>query len=443
MITNNPAQLRKILADLHVDQLAQNTNFSLRRARKITVESLLVSFFVMISNRRFSLRQWAYNISVLNGSRTSFQAVAKKLDFRQEPFFQALFQQALLTRLQHKLTFQIHDILKPFKRVLIEDSTCFKLPNSLFDFFPGAHLPHGRKAGGRLQLRVDLKTHRYEAIAFQSYCQNDKSYADNILKSLCKGELIIRDLGYWSISIFEKICKQKAYFLSRLHLGAKVICPKTLQCIDLASFLRKQEQKDIHLIDMQVLLGENYRLPVRLVAIKLTNDQAEKRRRMSKMQRHKNEQISQKANYLMSWNLFITNVNNKIWDAASVYHTYTLRWHIEIIFKCWKSNLNFNAFFKYCNGKNPVKPEIIILLILTWLVLFFMPCYNSCAKQIWKNHKRILSPLRFANIITLNNQILKGYIPNETIAFLAYYSCYDKRKDRLNNFEKTYMYFLS
>ncbi|HEY6064192.1 MAG TPA: IS4 family transposase, partial [Chitinophagaceae bacterium] len=349
MITNNPSQLSKIFANLQVDTLACHTGFSLRRARKITVEYLLASFFQMIADGRFSLRQWACNITALNGSLISFQAIAKKLDFRQEPFFHALFQKALLTRLQQKLNFQIHDILKPFRRVMIEDSTCFKLPTALFDFFPGARLPHGRMAGGRLQLRIDLKNHHYEAIALRSYCQNDQTFADDILNSLQKDELIIRDLGYWSIPVFKQIIHRGAYFLSRLNLGVNVLCPVTQQDINMVAFLRKQERQGIRQIDMPVLLSEKYRIPVRLVAIKLTNDQAQKRRRMAKTQRHKNEPISEYANYLMSWNLFITNVKNETWDIPSVYYAYTLRWHIEIIFKCWKSKFNFNTFFKHCN----------------------------------------------------------------------------------------------
>lgn len=443
MTTNNPSQLSKILANLQVENLARTTGFSKRQVRKITIEHLLASFFLMITNGRFSLRQWACNITALQGSLVSFQAVAKKLDFRQEPFFQALFQKTLLARLQQNLNFQIHDILKPFNRVLLEDSTCFKLPNALFDFFPGPRLPHGRKAGGRLQLRIDLKTNRYEAIALRSFCQNDHTYAEDILTSLKKDELIIRDLGYWSIAVFEKIIQNQSYFLSRLNLGTNVLCPVTQQVISLVSFLKSKESEGIHQIDIPVLLSEKFRLPIRFIAIKLTNEQAQKRRRMAKSQRHKNCKITGDANYLMSWNLFVTNVENDIWSTAEAYHAYTLRWHIEIVFKCWKSKLNFTMFFKNCNGRNPVKPEIILLLILTWIVLFYIPKFNSFANAIWKTHQRVLSPLRFANFISSFPPILSHQIQNDILEILAYYSCYDKRKDRFNHFEKTYMNLLS
>ena len=443
MIINNQSQLRKSLSILDVETLARQTSFTCRRSRKISPESFLISFFQMMLNRRFSLRSWAENLSLLNGSLVSFQAIAKKLDYRQEPFFQALFQKVLLNKIQQRLNFQVHAILDSFNRVIVEDSTCFKLPKSLFDFFPGAQLPHGRKSGGRLQLRIDLKTHTYQSLSLQSYCTNDQRFAPDILETLQRNDLIIRDLGYWSIIVFKKIVQCKAYFVSRLKLKTGVLEPETQQNIDLQAFLKKKEKQGIYQIDIPVLLSSKYQLPVRLIAMKLQPEQAAKRRRAAKTQRHKDTPISKESFYLMSWNLFVTNVEEKVWDPKSVYHAYSLRWHIEMIFKCWKSKFNFEAIFKNCNGRNPMKPEIILLLTIISYLLLFISSFNTAAELVWKKYRRILSPQKFADL-ALNDVIFllmkhsKSYLP-----FLAYHCCYDKRKDRLNHFEKTYMNFLS
>ena len=443
MIPKNLTQFKTILVNLQVESLAHETGFTMRRSRKIDVVSFLAGFFQMMVNGRYSLRLWACNIATLKGSLISFQAIAKKLDFRQEPFFHALFQKALLGKVQQRLNFKIKDILKPFGRVIIEDSTCFKLPKGLFEFFPGARLPHGRKAGGRLQLRIDLKHNNYEAIAIQSYCQNDMRFADDILNTMKKGDLVIRDLGYWGIPVFNKIIALGGFFVSRLNLSVHILHPETQQIIEFVKFLKKKERCGVNYVDMPVLLSDKYRLPVRLVAIKLTHEQAQKRRRMSINQRHKNCRITDKAFYLMSWNLFITNVADDIWDVHSVYHAYSLRWHIEMIFKCWKSKFKFCTFFKHCHGRNPAKPEIILLLILTWFVLFYLPTFNEYANQLWKRYRQILSPLRFADYLTSHLNLLTKRCTSTALALLAYHCCYDRRKDRLNHFEKTYMISLS
>lgn len=269
------------------------------------------------------------------------------------------------------------------------------------------------------------------------------SFADDILNTVQKGDLIIRDLGYFGIPVFGQIIERGAYFLSRLNLLTHVLIPETQQIIDLVNLLKQKEQRGINHVDMPVLLSDKHRIPVRMVAIKLNDEQAQKRRRMSKLQRHKNHPISDKAFYLMSWNLFVTNVDSEIWNVLSVHHVYTLRWHIEMIFKCWKSKFNFNMFFKNCYGRNPVKPEILLLLILTWFVLFYVSRFNDYANRIWKKYQRILSPLRFADFFTSHFQFLILMNKTKVLPFLAYHCCYDKRKDRLNHFEKTYMNFLS
>lgn len=443
MIPKNLTQLKAILTNLQVEGLARETGFTMRQVRKIDTVSFLAGFFQMMVNGSYSLRLWACNIASLNGSLISFQSIAKKLDFRQEPFFHALFQKALLAKIQQRLNFKVKDLLMPFGRVLIEDSTCFRLPKGLFEFFPGPRLPHGRIAGGRLQLRIDLKHNSWEAIAIQSYCQSDKCFADDILNTMHKNDLLIRDLGYWGIPVFSKIIALGGFFLSRLNLAVHVLNTETQQIIDLVRFLEKKEQQGINHVDMTILLSDQYRIPVRLVAIKLTHEQTQKRRRMSKAQRHKDCRITDRAFYLMSWNLFITNVPDEIWDVHSVYHAYTLRWHIEMIFKCWKSKFNFCTFFKNCHGRNPAKPEIILLLILTWFVLIYLPSFNKYANQIWQSYRRILSPLRFADYLILNFPLLMKGGNSTTLPLLAYHCCYDRRKDRLNHFEKTYMNSLS
>ena len=441
MITNNPAQLKTILDNLKVNDLARETRFSVREARKTNASALITGFFQMVICGKFSLRLWATNVTRLTGSCISFQAIAKKLDYRQESFFHALFQKALLTKMD-SLNFKVSVLLQSFRRVILEDSTCFKLPKGLFDFFPGPRMPHGRIASARLQLRIDLARHNYDSIAIQSYCQNDLSFAEDILKTLKQDDLVIRDLGYWAVPVFAKIIQLKAFFLSRLKLDVTVFCPSTLHRIDLVTFLQKKEHQGIYQVDIPILLSDRYQLPVRLVAIKLNDEQTQKRRRMAQNQRHKVYKISDKAYYLMSWNLFITNVDRKVWDAQSVYKAYNLRWYIEMIFKCWKSNFNLTAFFKHCYGRNPVKPEIILLLLLTWFVLVYVPRFNSCANTIWRKYQKILSPLRFADYISTQLQLLLNLNIRKAIPQIAYHCCYDKRKDRLNHFEKTYMNFL-
>jgi len=443
MKNQNISQIKSTLQNLQIEALAFRTKFSLRRAQKITATSFLISFFNLMISGNYSLRLWASQLSALNGVTVSFQALAKKLDFRHAPFFHELFHRVLTSSIHKGLNFEVRKLFKHFNRVIVEDSTCFKLPQALIEFFPGARLPHGRKATARLHLRIYLKRNTYGAIAIRNYCQNDQTYAADVLKCLKKGDLLIRDLGYWVIDVFRSICNRKAYFLSRLNIGTHVLNPVTQQVIDLVHLLKKKDGQGITQIDIPVLLGKDHLLPLRLVGVKLNEVNTTKRRKMLKKNRHKDINISPKAWYLMSWNLFITNVPSEVWSTHSIYNAYNLRWHIEMIFKCWKSKFKFREFFKYCHGRNPVKPEIILLLLLTWFALFYVPMFNSYANQIMKRFHLILSPFRFADFLRTHFYLFASPNKYKVLKLLSYYACYDKRYDRLNHFEKLYMNFLS
>lgn len=443
MITDNCEQIKQILDKLQVNKLACQTKFSMRRARKIDASSLVTSFFLMMLQSQFSFRLWASNICILTGSKVSFQAVTKKLDYRKVFFFQSLFRRALQFMMREKLDHEVHEVLKPFHKVLVEDSTCFNLSKKLIEFFPGPRMPQGKVAMGRLQLRIELKSNSYQAISFKSFCRNDQSFSANILKVLKKGELVIRDLGYWSVEVFRKINARGAFFLSRLHLGVMVISPDTQEIIDLVSLLKSKERQGLSQVEMSVLLTNKHKVPVRLVAIKLSHKQAQKRLKMSASSRHRSNRISPEKLYLRTWNLYVTNVSYEIWPTHSVFQVYSLRWHIEMIFKCWKSKFKFEEFFKHCPGRNPVKPEIFLLLTLTWLVLFYIPKFNHYANAVWRKCSGILSPMKFADHMKSIFHLMSQPVDNDLVPFLAYYSCYSKRKDRLNHFEKTYMTFLS
>jgi hypothetical protein len=54
-----------------------------------------------------------------------------------------------------------------------------------------------------------------------AYTQNDQSASADILKLVQKGDLLIRDLGYFSLPVFAKLIAAEVDFLSRLRFGVK------------------------------------------------------------------------------------------------------------------------------------------------------------------------------------------------------------------------------
>ena len=108
----------------------------------------------------------------------------------------------------------------------------------------------------------DLLNATVEQLSFSGFTRNDQRASPDILALLRPGDLVIRDLGYFVLSVFEAIGKRGAFFLSRYRYGTILLDPLTLHPIPLAKVLKKQGFFDAH-----VLLGVEAKVPVRVVAV--------------------------------------------------------------------------------------------------------------------------------------------------------------------------------
>jgi len=436
----NYRKIKVILDELQVENVAYDSGFHSRKPRKLSATELMTSFFKMILSGNFSYRLWASHLAYQIGDTVSFQAISQKLNRDNTDFFEQVLLKALSYRAHGSFGIQTNDLFAPFDRVLVEDSTCFKLPKSLAEHFPGPKLPHGRKAMGRVQARFQLKSNTLESVSITDFCKNDRTYANNVIGSLQPGDLVIRDLGYWRIKTLREIKSVSAYFLSRIPTSINVYQSNDCEKLDLVTFLKQKASKGCKQVDLDLQIGRKEKMPIRFIALKLTKEQAKRRMEMTKANRHKKCKMSEQAKYLSKWNLFVTNIDRKTWSPKCIYAAYNLRWHIEMMFKCWKSNFRFEQFFKHCKKQNPMKPRIIVMLLLVWLVLFYQRLYNSYASKVWENYKELLSPMKFASFLKEHFRFIQQETEQYLLQRLTYYCTYDKRKDRKNHLEKFLFY---
>jgi len=206
------------IRELQIEELAIGSNFYFRKPRKITATNFVSAFFMMMQSGKFSLKSWAFKIFHLTDSLVSHQSVAKKLGFSNVNFAKTLFERALLNSLKKIGSFEIKPSLSVFSRILIEDSTCFKLPKNLFPFFPGSSNQAKSNSMGKIQLCIDICNNIYSHIHLSSFRDTDAKYAFSILDFLKCGDLVLRDLGYWNTEILRSIQEKGAFFVSRLRL---------------------------------------------------------------------------------------------------------------------------------------------------------------------------------------------------------------------------------
>ena len=176
--------------------------------------------------------------------------------------------------------------------------------------------------------------------------------------------------------------------------------------MDLVKHLKKLDRANIRLLDKEVKIGKFEKFPTRLICINLDEAQAQTRRSQARKNGNRNKDGSKETYYLLGWNIFITSISGDILTPQQVYQYYSLRWHIEMMFKNWKSHSKLDKILSSCQGRNYVKPEALFYLCMCFMVLIYNPKFNHFQKIILDRYDRLLSPMKFAQLIINNSEIL-------------------------------------
>ncbi|HAS41691.1 MAG TPA: hypothetical protein DCS93_14530, partial [Microscillaceae bacterium] len=214
-------KVRKSLGYLQPGILAKEMKLVQRKARKCSVSDLILSFWKTMLQGAFSYDNLASEVSVQSMTKTiSGQAVWKRLTAKRfNPFLKKLLQKSLKKRCD---SFVESDLFKAFPNVYIQDATHYKLARHLAEYFPGSYSKKGHTATAKVQAVFNLTKGVFADFTLCSFRDNDQKDAPRFIKKMKKGELIIRDLGYAVLTVFEKIYHKKAYFLSRFKYNLTI-----------------------------------------------------------------------------------------------------------------------------------------------------------------------------------------------------------------------------
>jgi hypothetical protein len=257
-------------------------------------------------------------------------------------------------------------VLEGFSAVYILDSSIVTLPACLQGEFPGFR-SQGTQAAVKLQLCFEYLRGNMAALELGPGRINDQSCT--LGEALVEpGSLHLADLGYFSQDSFAHIAEQAGYFVSRLKFGTNLYTqPGNKVPLDLLARLRGQGARYEH----TYYLGTRQRLRVRLVAERLPEAVAHKRRcKALEAARKKGHTCPEAYLELLGWSLFITNLAAARFSAAQVVALYHLRWHIELIFKVWKSQAKL-ACTQHLRPERvlcTLYARLIALLVFHWLI---------------------------------------------------------------------------
>jgi hypothetical protein len=298
--------------------------------------------------------------------------------------------------------------LSSFKRVTIKDGTRFNLPEEYKDYLPGSG-GSGSKAGACLQFEFDLKSGHVTDLDLTSSNRPDVKDALELLDNVKKGDLIIRDLGYYAFKSFINIIKKEAFFISRLGAKTNVF---EMSCgnykkLDFKAVYNQMKRGKLSRIFKDVFIGSEEKIPVRLVIELMPDDIYEERmRKIHKLHKKKGYQTSEEYKFLSRFNLFITNVAKEVLPDKVISSLYRMRWQVELIFKIWKSvfGIHHTRKMKYQRWLCLLHFKLL-MMIVNWNIIMAQRNYlyrwkgkllslNKCFKTLFDNTYRLRETLR-------------------------------------------------
>jgi len=272
-------------------------------------------------------------------------------------------------------------ILQRFNGVYVLDGSTIRLPAALADEWAGCgnRVP-GNEAAVKVQVCLDLSTGALRGPLLQDGRAHDRS-SPLQTASLPAGALRLADLGYFSLDVLQEMGGQGVYWLSRLQAGTAVFDQKG-ERQDLARLLGAQPGDDV---DIPIKLGVRHGLACRLLAKRVPQEVADRRRRSLRDEaRGRGQMVSQKRLRLAGWTIYVTNVPVALMSLREALVLARARWQIELLFKLWKSQ----GLIDEWRSKKPwrilceVYAKLLAMLVQHWLLL--VSCWSYPNRSLQK-----------------------------------------------------------
>ena len=232
-----------------------------------------------------------------------------------------------------------------FNSISIKDSSKFRIPKSLREYYPSYNGIGKEQALMNLQYEFDLLTGNWKRFELTKATRNDQEDSKTTLDNIHKDDLLLRDLGYITMTYLKGVVKNQAYYINRLPSAMNVYYKENDQIkkLECAEIDKRMKQGGFDQLELNVYLGKKEMLPTRLIIQPVPEEVYKDRiRKTTKHTKSKGCQVSNEYKIRAHYNMFITNTSKEQLNAWEVVKLYSLRWQIELVFKTWKSNMKIH-----------------------------------------------------------------------------------------------------
>jgi len=394
-------QITEIFKPCELSKIARETKFIQRNTNILQEKDFLeLMTTVSLDPKSISLEGLCSELRTLNPEADlTPQSLMERINRPESvEFLKTIFQEALKKSLRNIVEPISPDLLKTFNNVFLEDCSECALNEELEVHFKGSG-GATQKSSVKLDLVYEIKQKNIIHIGLVDRRSPDQKLAQMHLEITQDGDLWIRDLGFFDVTVLKDIVINGAYFLSRLAACVNVyLKEEDEKPIDLAEYINHHFPND-SIIDLPVFISKE-KFPVRLVAYRAPKELADKRRREAlKMAGQRGKTPKRETLNRLNFTFFITNVPKTIWKAEVVGTIYMIRWQIELIFKNWKSSLQIN----HLKGINPSRIKCLLYAKLIVIVLTNM--IYKLADWYAQQLQREISLHKVVNWLKRNNRL--------------------------------------
>lgn len=333
------SRILRSLSRFNLTALAKASGWLAREGGKLSPLDFCAAMIEASSISAASLRIVAFLSGAFSSDGVSKQALHKRINARACKLFESLLGEVISS----KTGTSAPKIKLGFSRIIVQDSTSIALPQHLLEVFKGAKNASGERSGMKIHASFDLLAKRFTDFEIREQRSSDQGFALEGIEGLGEGDLLLRDLGYFSIGSFRQLKRNKADVLTRWQPKVCLLDHGNLDTIDLLGLLRSSAR-----IDRDVLVGKNERFRMRLIAFRVPQRIGEKRRRkLKETAKRKGRTPSRELLELQDWQIYLTTCDRERLSFEDAYDLYCQRWTIEVLFKGFKSHMHIDQIPPY------------------------------------------------------------------------------------------------
>jgi len=241
----------------------------IRESSKMDASTFLQTVSGAVASGFASHYQTAIGLSQRTGLPIGSQAIHGRFSEGSTAFLTGVVHRLFGERFSSRFS---TDGLGVIRRIPVEDSSVQTMSKSNAAIFPAHGNGHGSTAGVKIDFGYDLLAGEVCSHSLHCATEQDKTIGKEFIAMVRENDLVLRDMGYFSLAEFVEIERRGAYWLTRapLTLGLQSESGEALE-----SLLQRYRG---NIIDLPANAGEAGK-SCRLVAVRASGAVARKRRK--------------------------------------------------------------------------------------------------------------------------------------------------------------------